>query len=120
MQAPRVEHDVQGCRYILAVGSTVLSEITYTVSGDTVAFEHTTTPVRHRGNGYAGELTGAALDDLRARGRRLIPACPYTRTYLRRHPDQQDLVAHDDGSSGHGDAGPRVRGVVRTGGERAR
>jgi predicted GNAT family acetyltransferase len=98
MEALRVEHDAKARRYVLAAGATVLSEITYSVSGDTrsgetVAFEHTTTPVRHRGKGYAAKLTQAALEDLRARGRRLVPACPYTRAYLRRHPEEADVVA---------------------------
>jgi predicted GNAT family acetyltransferase len=93
MEALRVEHDAQAHRYRLASGSTVLSEITYSVSGDTVAFEHTTTPVAHRGKGYAAMLTRASFVDLRSRGMRLVPACPYTRAYLRRHPDQADLVA---------------------------
>jgi predicted GNAT family acetyltransferase len=108
MQAPRVEHDVAGRRYTLSVGTTLLSEITYSVSGDTVAFEHTTTPVHHRGHGYAAELTGAALDDVRARGCRLVPACPYTRAYLRRHPDQQDLVAEAEDVRANGDADPQA------------
>jgi predicted GNAT family acetyltransferase len=118
MQALRVEHDQQGRRYLLAAGAAVLSEITYSVSGDAVIIEHTTTPVAHRGNGYAAELTGAALDDLRARGLRLVPACPYTRAYLRRHPELQDLVADDGYGTGESDA--RVVGGVGTGAERAR
>jgi len=96
----------------------VLSEITYSVSGDTVAFEHTTTPVHHRGKGYAATLTGASLDDLRARGLRLVPACAYTRAYLRRHPDQADLVADPEAHSVHlrAESGQRRAG----GGERTR
>jgi uncharacterized protein len=95
MQAPRVEHDETGRRYTLSAGGAVLSEITYSASGDTVCFEHTRTPVQHRGQGFAAILTRASLEDLRARGLRLIPDCPYTRAYLRRHPDQLDLLAGD-------------------------
>ena len=113
MQAPRVEHDEGALRYRLTAGPSVLSEITYSVSGETVAFAHTTTPVHHRGKGYAAALTGASLDDLRARGLRLLPACPYTRAYLRRHPDQQDLVADAVDHTWSGDAGPRSRSTAR-------
>jgi uncharacterized protein len=97
MQSPRVEHDERGRRYTLSAGTTVLSEITYSATGDTVCFEHTWTPVEHRGQGFAATLTRASLDDLRSRGLRLLPACPYTRAYLRRHPDQLDLVAGTGG-----------------------
>ena len=113
MQEPRVEHDEQARRYSLRAGTTVLSEITYARTGDTVAFEHTTTPVHHRGNGYAAALTGAALDDLRDRGRQLVPDCPYTRAYLRRHPDQQDLVAEAEDERGDGDADWSTRRASR-------
>jgi uncharacterized protein len=118
MREPLVEHDEQACRYRLTAGATVLSEITYSRSGDTVAFEHTRTPVHHRGKGYAATLTGASLDDLRTRGLRLVPACPYTRAYLRRHPDQADLLhdAVDPAGNGHGDS---VQRSV-AGGERSR
>lgn len=118
MLEPRVEHDERALRYRLTSGTTVLSEITYSVSGDTVAFEHTTTPVHHRGNGHAGMLTSAALDDLRARGCRLIAACPYTRAYLRRNPDQVDLVADDGEHPGNGASESGQLSVTRPGPER--
>ncbi|HEX6016891.1 MAG TPA: N-acetyltransferase, partial [Burkholderiaceae bacterium] len=35
----------------------------------------------------------AALDHARTNGLRVRPACSYVRTYLRRHPEAQDLVA---------------------------
>jgi uncharacterized protein len=34
-----------------------------------------------------------ALDDIRERGLRLIPICPFVRSYLERHPEQADVVA---------------------------
>ena len=36
-----------------------------------------------------------ALDDIRARGLRLVPFCPFVRSYIRRHPDYADLVVGD-------------------------
>jgi predicted GNAT family acetyltransferase len=40
-------------------------------------------------------LVEGAVRDLRQRGLRLIPICPYVRSWLERHPEQRDLVAAD-------------------------
>jgi uncharacterized protein len=89
----RVDHDAAGHRYTLSAGAEVLSDITYSHSGDAIVFEHTTTSPVHRRKGHAERLTEAALADVRARGLRLVAVCPFTQTYLRRHPDQNDLLA---------------------------
>ena len=39
----------------------------------------------------AGSL--AALDDIRARGLRMRPFCPFVKSYLERHPEYDDLIA---------------------------
>ena len=103
----RVDHDAAGHRYTLSDGAEVLSEITYSHTGDTVVFEHTTTSPVHRENGYAERLTEAGLADVRARGLRLVAACPFTKGYLKRHPDQRDLLADppEPGSDGDEAAG---------------
>src|SRR5439155_23952305 len=44
------------------------------------------------GRGLGTRLIAGALDDIRARGLELIPTCPFVRAYLRRHPEQRDLV----------------------------
>ncbi len=42
-----------------------------------------------------GRLVAGALDDLRTRGLKLVPLCPFVRTYLRRHSDYAHLVVGD-------------------------
>jgi hypothetical protein len=44
---------------------------------------------------WAERLVIGALADLRTRGLKLVPLCPFVRAHLRRHPDQADLVAGD-------------------------
>ena len=36
-----------------------------------------------------------ALDDVRSRGLRVVPICPFVRTYLQHHPEYEDLVVPD-------------------------
>ena len=46
------------------------------------------------GQGVAGQLARAALDDVRASGKyRVVPRCPYIKKWIDKHPDYQDLLA---------------------------
>ena len=38
------------------------------------------------------KLARYALDDARSRGLRVRPRCPFIKSWIRRHPDYQDLV----------------------------
>ena len=53
---------------------------------------HTETPRALQGRGLAAQVLRAALDHARAHGLKVRPACSYVRTYLRRHPEMQDLL----------------------------
>ena len=84
-------------RYELLVGDSVVGEIQYhhRRSSDRIAFIHTEVPPELEGHGYASELVAGALDDVRSRGLRVVPICPFVRTYLQYHPEYEDLVVPD-------------------------
>ena len=56
---------------------------------------HTDVDPDLEGTGAAGELVVGALDDIRSRGLRVIPVCPYVRSWIDRHPAYADLVVDD-------------------------
>lgn len=58
-----------------------------------IALIHTEVPSALEGRGIASKIVRFALDDARARGLEVIPICPYVVSYLRRHPDDLDVVA---------------------------
>jgi predicted GNAT family acetyltransferase len=64
-----------------------------------VVLVHTEVEPAFEGQGLGARLVAGALEDLRARGLKLVPQCPFVRAYLRRHPDQADLVAGDPAAS---------------------
>jgi uncharacterized protein len=37
-----------------------------------------------------------ALDDMRARGLKVAPVCPFVAAYIRRHPEYADLVGREE------------------------
>ena len=64
----------------------------YDVIGTTIAFTHTEVDEKFEGQGVASTLVRAALDDVRGRGLRVAPLCPYVKAWIARHEDYQDLV----------------------------
>jgi predicted GNAT family acetyltransferase len=36
-----------------------------------------------------------ALEDVRAREGRVVPLCPFFASYIKRHPEYEDLVDHE-------------------------
>lgn len=61
--------------------------------GRAVVFIHTEIFPRFEGQGVGGALARAALDDVRATGRKAVPLCPFIKGWIEKHPDYQDLVA---------------------------
>jgi predicted GNAT family acetyltransferase len=65
---------------------------TYYQRGEVVVMPHTETDPEFGGRGYAGRLVRHALDDIRAQGLRVDPACPFVAHYIQRNPEYADLV----------------------------
>ena len=65
-----------------------------------VEFIHTEVDPEYQGRGVAARLAAGALDQVRSAGDKIIARCPYIASYLRRHPDQQDLVQSGGGAGG--------------------
>ena len=92
---PRVVDNPQASRYKLWLGTTRAGLIQYRARPGTILLVHTQIDPAFAGQGLGERLVAGALADLRARGLKLVPLCPFVRAYLRRHPDQADLVAGD-------------------------
>jgi predicted GNAT family acetyltransferase len=61
--------------------------------GDVVTVYHTEVPRRLRGSGNGARLVTAVLDDIRARGRKVRPRCPFVAAFIRDNPQYADLLA---------------------------
>ena len=92
---PRVVDNPQASRYELWLGTTRAGLIQYRAEPGTIVLVHTEIDPAFEGQGLGEQLVAGALADLRACGLKLVPLCPFVRAYLRRHPDQGDLVADD-------------------------
>jgi uncharacterized protein len=90
---PRVIDNPNELRYELWSGDALVGTIRYTRNGNVVTLVHTEVDPAFEGRRLGTALVAGALDDLRARGKRLIPLCPFVIAYLRRHPEYADLAA---------------------------
>ena len=66
--------------------------LTYRLRGEAIEYIHSETPHGLQGRGYASAITRFALDRDRSLGRKVIPTCPFVRTYIARHPEYASLV----------------------------
>jgi len=91
-EAADVVHNEGVSRFELRVQGQ-LSIAQYQLIDGVMWLTHTETPPALQGRGLAAKVVRAALEHARAHGLKVRPACSYVRTYLRRHPELQDLVA---------------------------
>ncbi|TCO51485.1 hypothetical protein EV646_101476 [Kribbella antiqua] len=66
--------------------------VDYKLYPGVIAFLHAETLPEYRGGGVAGTIAEKSLDDARALGLRVKPACPFYQEYLEEHPEYADLV----------------------------
>jgi uncharacterized protein len=64
----------------------------YQLATNLIVMTHTEVDRSFEGQGVATALIRGALDDIRARGLRVLPLCPFVTAFLQRHPDYRDLV----------------------------
>ena len=93
---PIVSRQPGALRYVAETGGTRAGLLTYGIRGGKMTLIHTEVDPAFEGHGIAGLLVRAALDDARAADLRIVPACPFAAAYLKRHPEDLDLVDEAD------------------------
>jgi predicted GNAT family acetyltransferase len=66
--------------------------LTYQLTGGIVAYTHTKVDPAFEGRGVGSALARAAMDDAKAKGRSVVPICPFVSEWLTRHPDYEPIV----------------------------
>jgi len=91
MKPVDIHYDAAAMRFhaVVAGGE---AECVYRLAGNVMNIVHTEVPPQAEGQGLAAALVRAALAHSRSQGWRVRPSCSYVRSYMRRHPDTQDLL----------------------------
>jgi hypothetical protein len=85
-------HDPDNHRYLAEADGETIGVAVYHLRNGRHIFVHTEVSPGHEGEGVASDLARFALDDVRAGGGTVVPVCPFISTWVRRHPEYQDLV----------------------------
>ena len=91
----RVEDNRDEARYEAWLGDRLvgIAEYEHPDEAGPITFVHTEVLPGAEGMGVGRGLAKAALDDVRARGLKLIAECEFIAGYLKRHPEDRDLIA---------------------------
>jgi predicted GNAT family acetyltransferase len=80
-------------RYELRVGASLAGFTDYHLQPGLLTLLHTQLDRGFEGRGLGSRFAAGVLDDVRRRGLRVHPVCPFVRAFIRRHPEYADLVA---------------------------
>lgn len=86
-----VDHPERG-RYELTVDSQFAGSLRYSIHNGQITLIHTEIDSAYAGRQLGKRLVRSVLDDARVRRLRVRPMCPFVASYIRAHPEYQDLV----------------------------
>ena len=75
---------------LIVEGHTALAA--YRLKPGIITFTHTEVPKELGGRGVGSQLAKGALDQVRARGLKVVPLCPFIKAYIEKHAEYADLV----------------------------
>lgn len=69
------------------------AEAYYEIKGKVITFVHTDVPQVLSGQGVGSRLIRGALEQVRARGLKVVSKCPFVSAYIAKHKEFGDLLA---------------------------
>ena len=81
-------------RYEITADGVPAGHSYYRVTPASLVVTHTEVDGAYEGKGVGSALMKGMLDDIRSRGLGVVPLCPFTKAYVERHPEYQDLLHH--------------------------
>jgi predicted GNAT family acetyltransferase len=91
---PHVLHNSALSRYELFLGEEKIGHADYLDVDGELQFTHTEVDPAHQGKNYAAILIRDAFKDIEENNLgKVWPVCPYVVTYMKRHPETQDLLS---------------------------
>ena len=73
-------------------GDKLIAEVTFPTRDGVADIDHTFVDDSLRGQGVAGQLVRAAVDQIRAGGGKARATCSYAKAWFEQHPEEADLL----------------------------
>jgi hypothetical protein len=89
---PVVRDNPESQTYDALVGDEIAGTLLYEREGPRLVLTHTAVQNRYQHQGIATALIAAALDDIRAKGKKVTILCPLVAAFIAGHPEYADLV----------------------------
>jgi predicted GNAT family acetyltransferase len=89
---PIVRDNPERHQFEIDLGDGQFAYAKYNLLPGAIRFYHTVVPESHGGQGLGTALIHAGLAAARERNLRVIPICPFFAAYLKKHPEEQDIV----------------------------
>jgi predicted GNAT family acetyltransferase len=89
----KVSTNLNRSRYEIHVDSTLAGFADFEMEGAAMVLPHVVIEPAFGGQGLATTLIREVLDDARAQGVKVVPACTFVAAFIDKNPDYQDLVA---------------------------
>jgi quinol monooxygenase YgiN/predicted GNAT family acetyltransferase len=87
-----VRENTESQTYDALLGDEIVGTLLYEREGPRLVLTHTAVQNRYQHQGIATTLIAAALDDIRAKDKKVTILCPLVATFIAGHPDYADLV----------------------------
>jgi hypothetical protein len=91
-QARTVRDNPEHHRFEIDLGDGSFAVAHYTLPEGKIMFTHTEVPPAQEGQGLGSLLIRTALAAARERGLQVSPICPFFAAYVKKHPEEQDLL----------------------------
>ena len=69
-----------------------LAFVEYKLEGNQMTLVHTEVPPELGGQGVGSKIVKAVLDFAKGNGLRVLPECPFVKSYIERHENYQEIV----------------------------
>lgn len=79
--------DTELGRFELREGDELLAWLDYRPAGPSAILAHTEVAEGHEDQGLGGAIVRAAIEQLAAKGKTVIPTCQFAAAYIERHPE---------------------------------
>lgn len=93
MHIQHEESEIRGRHFIIDDAGNMVAEITYAVQHPNVmVVDHTEVAEDLQGQQIGQQLVESVVEHARAKGRKVVPVCPFAKVVIDRHADMQDVL----------------------------